>query len=90
MKNGDLNASNIATDSSDYSVNMDYTTNITLNGHMYKFLNMDPIDLWQEAYCYGDELVGSYDLTQSPFCFSKAYFVWYVLRLQQKRNTVPC
>ncbi|KAI4237653.1 MAG: hypothetical protein LQ352_007929 [Teloschistes flavicans] len=76
MKNGDLNASNIATDSSDYSVNMDYTTNITLNGHMYKFLNMDPIDLWQEAYCYGDELVGSYDLTQSPFCFSKAYFVW--------------
>ncbi|KAL8686548.1 MAG: hypothetical protein Q9218_007026, partial [Villophora microphyllina] len=73
---GELNRSDIALDSEGYPIDYNYTTNITINGQKHFFQNMDANDVWGSAYCYGNQTFASSDLRQSPFCFSKTYFVW--------------
>lgn len=62
----------------DSTINMNYTMNITVNGQMYILQNMSPRDLFDPAYRYGNQTISAYEMEQSPFCFSKSYFVWYV------------
>ncbi|KAL8722230.1 MAG: hypothetical protein Q9181_007535 [Wetmoreana brouardii] len=62
----------------DYDYYHNYTTNITLNGHIYKFHNDYASTLSHSAYCYGDEIIDAYALKKSPFCFTQSYFVWII------------
>ena len=66
-----------ATDYVGYEVNpqMQYTTNITLNGTFYKFNNYDPTSEWFHGFCYKDQLLPG-DLRSMAYCFPVSYFVW--------------
>ncbi|KAL8831198.1 MAG: hypothetical protein Q9170_005399 [Blastenia crenularia] len=53
--------------SCDY-INYDYTTNVTVNGKVYKLNNTQPIDLWDNFYCYGETLIDPYEVHKQPYC----------------------
>ncbi|KAL8697784.1 MAG: hypothetical protein Q9201_006931 [Fulgogasparrea decipioides] len=61
---------------SDYYWN--YTTNITINGHMYKLHNERASVLFSPVYCYDNESIDLNTLHKSPFCFTQSYFVWTI------------
>ncbi|KAL8945805.1 MAG: hypothetical protein Q9222_007704 [Ikaeria aurantiellina] len=64
------------TSSSQYLSSPSYTSNITINGEMHFLHDMKPDELWKKAYCLDDTTLDASQLKESPFCFTKSYFVW--------------
>ncbi|KAL8966473.1 MAG: hypothetical protein Q9197_005957 [Variospora fuerteventurae] len=53
-----------------------YTTNVTVDGHLYILSDNHIKDIYEPSYCYGDRVMGTSQLLQTPYCFTKNYFVW--------------
>lgn len=71
-----LNRTNVtACYTSEVYPEMQYTTNITLNGTFYKFSNYDPSLYWSRGYCYKNQSLPE-NLSSMAYCFPESYFVW--------------
>lgn len=54
----------------------DYTTTFQFDGKNYTLNNTKPFLLWENAYCYHDEMLDLSQLQDSSYCFAQSYFVW--------------